>query len=344
MQNKPSKWKQVFRWLPGVFISVVAVLAVLQFIDPKELKSAFSTVDLKFLLLIFAVDVLGLVVRGKAWQTILGKKVSYTQAFFGISEGYFLNNVLPFRAGELGRSYLVGRSSGLGTFYVLSTIVIERAFDIAFAGMLVVLTLPYLVGMEWIKPVASIALVLVIVGLFVLFMVARNKEMLLVWANRIQNPSKLVKFILPRIQSVIDGFSSLAKPSQFFLSLFWIGICWVVWLSVYYFAVSAIIPGAAWWWGGFVSGVLALGVAIPSAPSALGVFEATFVGAVAILGGSSASALAYAIILHFLHFVVSAIFGVWGLLREGLSFTQLFTSFTGNGINPKAIEAAKEGE
>ena len=128
--DKPKKGRSIWLRLGlGVFISLLAVFAVLKFVNLEDLKVALATVSWKFILIIVILDIVGLFVRGKAWQTILGNKISLIQSFFGVSEGYFLNNILPFRGGEFGRSFFVGRSSGLGTFYTLSTIVIERAFD-----------------------------------------------------------------------------------------------------------------------------------------------------------------------------------------------------------------------
>lgn len=342
MQVKRSNWKKILRWLPGLLISAIAFYAVFKFVNIDDLKLAFSTVKPGFILLIIGVDILGLVARGKTWQVILGGQATYAQAFFGISEGYFLNNVLPFRAGELGRSFFVGRSTGKGTFFVLSTIVIERAFDIVFAASLVVLSLPYLTGMEWIKPYATIALILVFAVLIVLFLIANNKEKVLSWADKTEKSSRVINFILPKIRNIIEGFSLLAKPSQFFASLLWVGICWVIWTSVYCFAVSTVIPGAPLWWGAFMSGMMGLGAAIPSAPASLGVYEGTFVAAIAILSKNSGSALAYALILHLIQFTIVAIFGIWGLIREGLSFSQMLSSFDSDKIEP--VTSNKEDE
>ncbi|HCS40592.1 MAG TPA: hypothetical protein DIW44_13535 [Anaerolineaceae bacterium] len=342
MPGKKSTWKQILRWLPGVLISAIAFYAVLKFINIDDLKNAFHTVKLGFILIVFGISVLGLVIRAKVWQVILGKDVTFKQSFFGVSEGYFLNNVLPFRAGELARSFFVGRSSGKGTFYVLSTIIIERAFDLAFAAAFVVMTLPYLLGMDWIKPIAMIVLILVFAALFILFLVARNKEKVLGWMNKITKPNKIVQFILPRIESIIEGFSLLAKPSQFLLCLFLVGVNWVVWTSIHCLAIEAIIPGAPIWWGAFVSGVMALGVAIPSAPSALGVYEASYVAAIAILGGQTGMALAYAIVLHLINFALAAIFGIWGLIREGLGFSKILSTFGSTEVNTDSIDNEKE--
>jgi len=43
--------------------------------------------------------------------------------------GYFGNNVLPVRLGELLRSYLIGNEWNLSTSYVFGTVVLERLLD-----------------------------------------------------------------------------------------------------------------------------------------------------------------------------------------------------------------------
>ncbi len=321
----------------GVAISFLAIFAVLKFVNLDDLKTAMATVSWKFILVVVILDIIGLVGRGKAWQTILGNKISLIQAFFGVSEGYFLNNILPFRGGEFGRSFFVGRSSGLGTFYTLSTIVIEHAFDIAFAALLLILTLPFLTGIEWAKPIALIALAVIIAGMVSLFLLTRHKDKVIAWISKRENKSRLYSIVIPKIRNLIEGFSTIRTPSQFFLSLFWIGACWTVWTVIYYFAMTQVLPGSPLWTGAFIAAVLALGVAIPSAPAALGVFEAAFTGAVVIIGGSASTGFAYALVLHLIQFVMVGILGIWGIYRDGTSLSAFIGEVMKKESQPKPI-------
>lgn len=321
----------------GVAISILAIYAVLKFVNPDDLKIALATVSWKFILVIALMDILGLIIRGKAWQTILGNKISLIQSFFGVSEGYFLNNILPFRGGEFGRSFFVGRSSGLGTFYTLSTIVIEHAFDLAFAALLIILTLPFLTGLEWAKPIALIALAVIISGMVGLFLLARHKEKVISWINKRENKSRIYSIVIPKIRNLIEGFSTIRKPSQFLLSLFWIAVCWTAWSVIYYYAMIQVVPGSPLWTGAFIAAVLALGVAIPSAPAALGVFEAAFTGAVVLIGGSASTGFAYALILHLIQFVLVAILGIWGLYRDGTNLSAFIREVMKKASQPKPI-------
>jgi hypothetical protein len=80
--------------------------------------------------------------------------------------------------------------------------------------------------------------------------------------------------------------------------------------------------------------LIALGVAIPSAPASVGVYEATILGAFALLGISSGSAVAYAIVLHLVQIFVTAVFGLWGMARDGQKLSTLLDSL----VNKKNVE------
>jgi hypothetical protein len=82
-------------------------------------------------------------------------------------------------------------------------------------------------------------------------------------------------------------------------------------------------PQAPIWWGAFADAVLALGVAIPSAPSGLGVFEGALVWALSLFGIGSSPALAYAILMHFINIATTGVFGLIGLIKEKRSLSSL---------------------
>jgi len=179
----------------------------------------------------------------------------------------------------------------------------------------------------WIKPVAFTAFFVVIAGLVFLFLISVNREKFQSWLQGKNFHSGFINNrILPQVNKVMDGLSALVHPGQFFLSLFWIGINWGIWVVMYYVSVAQIVPDAPLWWGGFIGSVLALGVAIPAAPASVGVYEAAVMGAFAVLGVSGSSGLAYAIVLHLVQIVVTTTFGLWGMIRDGRSLSSLLAS------------------
>lgn len=320
-----SLWRDVRRWLPGVLISGVALFALFRMATWQDLTVAFKSIQLTNLLAALALTLVSLVVRSAAWQALLGGTPNLVQTFFIICQGYLLNNLFPLRAGEIGRAVFMGRAIGVSPFHILSTIVIERAFDLAMAAILLLSTLPLAIGAEWAKPVATVTLVLVVAGLAAMFLMARYAEKVHAWLFRIgQRWPAAQRIVLPRIDSMLDGLGALKSLNQFLKVTFWIVVSWGIWVLVYYVMLLPIAPQAPLWWAAFADAILALGAAIPSAPASLGVYEASMVAALSILGVAYSPALGYAVLMHFIQFATTAVLGFWGLARERRSLSSLF--------------------
>ncbi len=315
----------VRRWLPGALISIVAWVVVIQLASWQDIELAFTAVRPLNLGIATLLTFVSLGLRAVAWRVLLDWKASFRKAFFIICEGYLLNNLFPLRAGEIGRAVFMGRASGLGTMHVLSTVVIERAFDLAIAASLLLGTLPLALEMGWAYPAAITTISLVILGLVSMYLMARHNQPVRAFAERVSGRIPIVKrMVLPRFEALLRGLTVLTRPSQFFISLGLIALGWVSWVAIYYIMLLTIAPAAPFWWGVFVNSVLAMGVALPSAPAALGVFEASIVGALSILGVTT-GAVGFALLMHLFQFVLTAVLGFIGLLQEGRSISSLLS-------------------
>lgn len=322
-----AKRREWLRWLPGVLISAVALFVVFRLARWEGLSTAFTTIRWQYIGLSGLFTLAFLVVRSAAWWVLLDNRPSFKETFLVINEGYLLNNLFPLRAGEIGRAVIMGQMTGWGPFHVLSTIIIERAFDMLLAAGMLLGTLPFVLGaVSWGKPVAIVTLLVMGCGLLVLFLMARNRATVDRLIEKYGSRWAFVhKYVVPQMEKLLDGLGALANPKQFFLALGLIVLCWIIAIFQYYVVILPILPGAPVWYGAFTVTVLALGVAIPSAPAALGVFEAAIVGAMAVLGIDNATALAVGICLHFLQFVITGIFGFIGLIIQRRSLGALFS-------------------
>ena len=318
-------WRNVRRWLPGAIISLIALITVFRLARWEDLKLAFTTIQPLYLLVAVVISIVSLGTRALAWRVLLKNRATFKQSFFIICEGYFLNYILPLRAGEIGRAVFMGEASGLGPFHVLSTIVIERAFDVAMASGLLLATLPLVLGVSWARPVAILTMLLVIAGLGVLYLAARNNQKVHGWVSRLGQRWPLVqKWVVPSLDSLLEGLGTLTRLDQFLLAFFWIFMSWVLWVLLYFVMLQPVSPGFPLYRSMFMTGVLALGLAIPQAPGGLGVFEASVVATLAIFGISPSAALAYALLMHFMQFVIDGIFGFIELIRSRNSISNLF--------------------
>jgi uncharacterized membrane protein YbhN (UPF0104 family) len=161
--------------------------------------------------------------------------------------------------------------------------------------------------------------------LVVLFLMARYRERVHLISTRLGQRWTLVqKYIIPQVDALLEGLQSLTSPRRFLLVLLLVIFNWAVWILMYFVGIRAMVQNAPLWWAMFADSLLALGVAIPSAPAALGVYEASMVAALSILGVAYTLSLAYAFLMHFIQFIITGIFGLWGLAREGKSLSNLW--------------------
>jgi uncharacterized protein (TIRG00374 family) len=323
--HKGSWWRSLWRWLPGILISALALWLVLRTVTWKDVGKAWAAINPGTLVLVLVFYIIAMFARALCWRIILQGRVSWLRAFFVMNEGYLLNNVFPLRVGEIGRGVILGRSSGLGFFQVLSTIIVERAYDLAIAATLLLSTLPFVLAMAWARSMAWAILSLVVVGLVSLYMMARYREPLMKWAARKGNRFSFVeRWLLPKVSAVLEGFAVLTKPGLFILSFAMMVLSWGLAILEEYLILRNLVPDAAFWWLAFVLGVSALGAAVPSVAGAIGVYEAAVVGALSLVGVEPATGLAFAIVIHVIQFGCSSLFGIIGLVQEGESLSSLY--------------------
>jgi uncharacterized protein (TIRG00374 family) len=316
--------KGYWRILPGVLVSLVALGVLFTLIDWSTFIAALQKADYRYLLLALPIYVISYLVRSRAWHILLMEEPPYKLVFFTEQAGYLMNNVLPFRLGELGRAALLGRH-GLGFWRVFSTIVVERAFDMIIAAGLLLGTLPFVVNVPGALQVGVVVGLIVLAGLFALHLLARYQEKVLAWIERLGTRwPKLIKMGRDRINSFLGGLSSLTDFRRFVRVLLWMVSSWGMAMVAHYLILLAFVPDAPFLWMAFSISVAMMGVALPSSPGFIGVFEAAYVGALAVFGVPYENALAFALVDHVLYIAVTGIFGAYALVREGQSLAGLF--------------------
>ncbi|WP_299024618.1 lysylphosphatidylglycerol synthase transmembrane domain-containing protein [uncultured Thermanaerothrix sp.] len=319
MKDKSNRRITWVRWLPGFLISVLALGILLRVANWNGIGEALVAYRWPFIAGSLLLTLAFLWARAMAWAALLEGRARPVQTFWAINQGYLINNLLPLRAGELGRAVLLGQQINLSPVHILSTVVIERIVDLAFAALLLLSTLPLVVGMAWARTVSWLTLGVILLSMLILTQVARHQEATLHLFERVTRRWRwraLQEMILPQVRTLMDGLGALRSPASLWKVMFWIAVSWGLAVCNYYLMLLPIAPHARFWWGVFADGVLAMGIALPSAPAALGTFEAALVGALALLGVDSTPALAYAITLHFLQFMTTGLLGVLGLLRQ----------------------------
>ena len=324
--KKPTD-KKFWRWAPGVLISCIALYIMSKFININDLSQAMSRYTIINIIVFVILIIIPLGFRGLAWKSLL-HEISFRDSFLVINEGYFLNNLIP-RSGEIARVFLAKSISGISAFHSAASIIFERGLDVVIAAGLFLSTIPLVVDLGWLRPVA-IALMVLFCGVILgMVLVAVNAIRIETWLlGRNFRFNYFEKSIKPLLIKVIHGLTALAKPKNLIFGVFWILCSWICWVSLLYYVLRIIEPSAPVWWAIFAEAVLALGIALPSAPASLGVYEGTMVVALSILGIDKNSALSTAIILHLIQILITSLIGIIGLSVQGFSLVEIVNTIS----------------
>lgn len=274
------------------------------------------------------------VFRALRWQYLLLPigAVRLATAFRATVIGFGASALLPARAGEVLRPYLLARKEGLSATAAFATILLERVLDTLMVLMLFGVFLLFAdtqIGggdPESYRRLKAGGLVVGAVSLLALgamFVLAGRPAILSrlerVLAGRL--PPRLAQKTMHLVHAFAAGLLIVRQPARLAIA---VGLSLPVWLTI---AVSIWAVTRAFhiefpFLGSFLMlALLVVGVAVPT-PGAVGGFHYFYrLGAVSFFGASPDRAVGAAIVLHAVSFVPVAIAGLALLAQDGLSLT-----------------------
>jgi uncharacterized protein (TIRG00374 family) len=329
-ESQTGKPLRTGRWLIGLWIgigiSAVALIWVLRWAGWRPFLDALGRVQIGWLALGVALFLVSMVARGLCWRMLIGRPVGLVRVLAALNEGYLLNNLLPWRLGELGRAILLGRRPGLSPALVLSSIVIERFFDILLAVGLMAALLPAVAVSAWAGRATVLGAIVILVGLAVLLLALRRPDLVDRVVTALPGGSRLW---LGQWNAFRDGLKVVETPRRLVLAFAWMLVSWVLaWLE-YWAVLSSIVPDARLLWAAFLLAATLLGVAVPSSPGYIGVFEAAGVAALSAFGIPPGQGLAASLVLHGMVFSIASGLGAVALAGDGESIAGIFGQVRG---------------
>ena len=312
------------RLIIGIAISLVALAILIIFVDEKHVAAALRQVNILAVAPLIFLLVFALLCRAYAWRIILSEKVSLSKSFLIINAGYLVNTILPFRVGELARVFLL-LPAGFGFWSAIPTILVERIFDLGFALSLFFIGLPF--ALDFSQDVFFLYLLagFVVLTMVILILLVRNKEKVIQWLENLNVPGARFKSrLIELIRSVLSGLETLSDPLKLAKVFIGMALSWGLSLVFQYLLLKAFIPEAHLIMAVFAIGAVAIGISIPSSPGNIGLYEASITIALMAFGVDRSTAFSYALTSHILNLIVTTIFGVFGLVREGYSLRDVW--------------------
>jgi uncharacterized protein (TIRG00374 family) len=273
--------------------------------------------------------------RAVRWQKLLEPlgHTRFRSTFRATIIGFAALGVLPARAGDVLRPYLLARQEGHSVTSAFATIVMERILDlVAVLSLLAV----YVFGfadtttmseraLQSIEASASLAAAGAGALVVVVWAMANHPERLAAltaWSTG-SLPTALGGRIATAVEHFGVGLSVARTPGQFFVALAYSLPVWIlgaaeVWAVTTAFGMTLPFAGSF-----LIQALLVIGVAVPT-PGGVGSFhEAYRFGMTSFFAAPNASAVAAAIVVHALSFVPVVILGLIFMAQDGLTLGRL---------------------
>jgi uncharacterized protein (TIRG00374 family) len=306
---------------------------------------AFHDVEIKLvaehlrhsnLLLFAATAVVGTLIfplRARRWRTILDP-VAYHLPFGKLwratAIGMMANNVLPARAGEPARAFALTRETPRVSFSAaFASLAVDRVFDALVVLLLMVAGmldpgLPHGAGQvvaKWLGSGALIMGVAVVVLYLIVVFPARIIRVYELFARR----------VAPRFEhrgrevllAFASGLGVLKHPGRSLAVFGWTLAHWLVNALAYWIAFRAVGIDAPFSAALLLQGLIAIGVAVPSAPGFFGIFEAVGTLGLGLYGVDPSRALSWAVGYHIITYIPITLIGIFYVGRLGLHLRDL---------------------
>jgi uncharacterized protein (TIRG00374 family) len=275
-------------------------------------------------------------VRAIRWRVLLRRENPYLPLlplYLATSAGFAINNLLPARAGEIARAYAARRLTGVRFSAAITTIMMARVFDgvtlfliLALASFLGALSPDFTIAGVTVARIMQVA-TYIFVGLFVMVgIAAKFPQVFLGGTRRVAHailPDKLAIRIVFGLQGILDSLAVVGNLRVLAAVVGWSAVIWAInGLSIIlgFVAFDLAVP----WHGAFVmQSLVNFGLAIPSTPGFVGVFEALTRASLALYGVPAAAAISFAVAYHFCSYAPLTVIGLWSLARARIRMSEV---------------------
>lgn len=315
--------KRYAKLLIGLLISAFFIYLVIPSLHLSEVRHSLQRANYWWIVPGVAVYFVGLWARTWRWHYMLRhlKSVPLRRLFPVVCIGYFGNNVYPFRAGEVIRSYVLRRNEEIPIASSLATVIIERIFDGLVMLLFVFLALPFAPLPEIFRNLVVVTTVLLLLATVVFIWMAANPAQLAQfygWFTSNLVPGRIRIRTDELYQRFMHGIQSLASPVDVVMIFATSVLVWLMETVKYWFVMHAFPFEVGFLVLMLMNGLVNLATTIPSAPGYVGTFDAPGIETLAAFGVERNLAASYTFTLHAALWLPVTVLGGYYFWREQL--------------------------
>ena len=309
-------------------LSAIFLWIALHGVSWDEARASLREAHLWVLAPAFLVGLLSLYFRALRWGILLRpfSRVDTQPLMSATAIGFAANMLLPLRAGEVIRPWLLARKVNLPLAQTLATVALERLFDMATLLLffaIATLTLP--LPPEWRRyGWFFLATFVALLALLVALQQLPERTIAVVSTLLVPLPERVSSLAERAIRQFAEGLASLQSAAAIALAL---GYSLAVWLTLaitFGLGISALELPVPWVRGALsLTAIVAIAVAIPGGPGFIGMFQVGCEVALGVYGIGKSVAFSYSVLVHLIQFASSVAFGLYYFVRENVSLSEL---------------------
>ena len=320
----------------GIALSVALLVYALWDVDFGEVAATLRASNLPLLLLAALLATLTFPLRARRWRVLLDPVqpgLPFGELWRATAIGMMIGNVVPARAGELARAYALARENGRVSFATaFASIAVDRVFDAVVVLLLLFVAMfdpsfprGSLVGGQPVSNWAGGGIIAVVVIVIALYAIVFFPTRVLTWFELVVR--RLAPKLEARGRDAILAFSAglgvLRAPRRFASVFAWTLAHWLLNALAFWVGFVAVGIDVSFSAALFIQGIIAIGVALPSAPGFFGVFEVAAKAGLAVYGVGADRAISWAIGYHILSFIPITVIGAIYFARLGMRMGEL---------------------
>jgi uncharacterized protein (TIRG00374 family) len=320
--------KRLVFWI-GVGVSLVLLWLTLRDVEFSRLVAILSKANYWWLIPALVCHFASLIARSERWRVLLGReRVDLGSAFWVMNIGYLISNVVPLRVGDPARAVIIDQQCKVGIPRALSTVVVERLFDVLTILLATVLLIPFMQLPDWALGGArafGVVGLMALVGIVVLLTQRALTERILMAVLTRTLPARISPDRwLARWRNLMSGLDALNSARGVLIVVGWSLVTWVAMIGIFWTILQVFFPGSSLVPATFLVCVEAVGWAVPAAPGNWGAFDKIAREAlVGPFGYPIEPAVGYALVNHLFAYLLANAVGLIGLMRYGLSIGEI---------------------
>ncbi len=302
------------RLVVGSALGLLALWLAARKVDWRVLWQALQNARYAYVGLALLVILVTLAAQTLRWRLLFypdHKDLPWTHLFAGVVLAQMLNILVPARLGEVARIYSIESREHISRIRILSTIVVEKAVDLCAAAFAIALLLLTVSLPAWLRDSGEAFLLACALMLAaVLFLSLRGDWLLRRLEHQLERiPGRWGEKISRLGRSTLDGLNAVRSGRVGFYLWALTFILLLLAAATNYLLFLAfglhLPPIAAL----FLLIVLQVGIAPPSVPGKIGVFNYLVVLALSVYAVNTSVALSYSLVLYAVAFLPKIVLG-----------------------------------